>query len=130
MKGASNKHNIFYSTLADCNFISQPSKGKGKVGEDRRGRVPAAMKDIDSDFNIFFCKADPSLGEKTLKKLQADGTDANSVATDPMFVDPENGDFRFKPESPALKLGIASFDRSLVGLRTTATLDTKTDEVD
>ena len=119
MKGASNKHNIFYSSLADCNFISQPSKGKGKVGEDRRGRVPAAMRDIDSDFNIFFCKADPSLGDKTLKKLQADGTDAHSVETDPMFVDPENGDFRFKPESPALKLGITSFDMSLVGLRKT-----------
>ena len=118
MKGASNKHNVFYSSLADCDFISQPGKGKGKVGEDRRGRVPARMKDIDSDFNVFFCKADPSLGDTLLKKLQADGTDANSVEIDPMFVDPENGDFRFKPESPALKLGIAPFDMSQVGLRT------------
>ena len=129
MKGASNKHNIFYSSLADCNFISQPSKGKGKVGEDRRGRVPAAMRDIDSDFNVYFCKAEPSLGDTILKKLQADGTDANSLQVDPMFVDPENGDFRFKPESPAAKLGIAPFDRSLVGLRTTTKPTAKTNQL-
>ena len=76
------------------------------------------MKDIDSDHNIYFCKADPSLGEKTLEKLQHDGVDANSRAVDPLFVDPENGDFRFKPDSPALKMGIVPFDMSKVGLRT------------
>jgi len=32
-------------------------------------------------------------------------------------VDPENGDFRFKPNSPALKLGIVPFDMSKVGLQ-------------
>lgn len=116
MKGASNKRNIYYSTLADCTFISEPRAGKGNVGEDRRGRVPARMKDIDSDDNLYFCEADSSLGKKTLQKLQADGVDASSLSVDPMFVDPENGDFRFKPESPALKLGIAPFDMSTVGL--------------
>lgn len=116
MKGASNKRNIFYSSLADCTFISEPGGGKGKVGEDRRGRVPARMKDIDSDNNIYFCKADPNLANKVLAKLQSDGVDANSLVVDPMFVDPEKGDFRFKPESPALKLGIAPFDISKVGL--------------
>ncbi|QDT08270.1 right-handed parallel beta-helix repeat-containing protein [Planctomycetes bacterium K23_9] len=118
MKGASNKRNIFYSSLADCTFISEPGGGKGKVGEDRRGRVPARMKDIDSDDNIYFCKADSSLGEKTLEKLQRDGVDGRSLAVDPMFVDPENGDFSFKPDSPALKLGFVPIDLSEIGLRT------------
>ncbi len=117
MKGASNKRNIFYSTLADCTFISEPGGGSGNVDEDRRGRFPARMQDIDSDNNIYFCKADPSLGEKTLRKLQADGVDADSQVADPMFVDPENGDFRFRPGSPALKMGIVPFDMSAVGLR-------------
>ena len=116
MKGASNKRNIYYSSLADCDFISELGAGKGNVGEDRRGRVPARMKDIDSDDNIYFCKADNSLGEKRLEELQRDGVDENSLSVDPMFVDPENGDFRFKPGSPALKLGIAPFDISKVGL--------------
>ena len=53
-----------------------------------------------------------------LKKQHRDGVDANSLAVDPLFVDPENGDFRFKPGSPALKLGIVPIDLSKVGLRT------------
>ena len=117
MSGASNKQNIYYSTSSDCTFISEPGAGKGLVGEDRRGRVPARMKDIDSDRNIYFCKSAPSLGEKTLKKLQADGVDASSLSTDPMFVDPENGDFSFQPGSPALELGIVPIDVSKIGLR-------------
>ncbi|WP_411825224.1 right-handed parallel beta-helix repeat-containing protein [Luteolibacter sp. AS25] len=116
MDGAANQRNIYYSTGAECHFISEPGAGKGKVGEDSRGRVPARMKDIESDHNIYFSKADSSRGEATLKKLQADGVDANSLAVDPMFVDPENGDFRFKPGSPALKLGITPLDLSKVGL--------------
>jgi hypothetical protein len=34
-----------------------------------------------------------------------------------MFVDPEKGDFRLKPNSLALKLGFIPFDMSKVGLR-------------
>jgi len=36
-----------------------------------------------------------------------------------LFVDPENGDFRLKPDSPALKLGIVPIDLSKIGLRKT-----------
>jgi len=117
MAGASNKRNIYYSTKADCTFISEPGGGSGKVGEDRRGRVAARMKDIDSDYNIYYCKADNSRSDSVLKKLQGDGVDTNSRAVDPMFVDPENGDFRFKLESPALKMGIIPIDISQIGLR-------------
>jgi len=119
MTGASNKWNIFYSSLADCTFIPEPSSGRGNVDEDSRGREPARMKDIDSDDNIYYCKAERGLGEKTLEKLQSDGVDANSRAVDPMFVDPENGDFRFKAGSPALEMGIVPIDLSKVGLQST-----------
>jgi hypothetical protein len=116
MKGASNLRNIYYSTSADCEFISEPGNGKGNVDEDSRGRETARMADLDSDDNIYFCKAEASRGESVLKKLQRDGVDANSRVVDPMFVDPDNGDFRFKSGSPALKMGIAPFDLSKVGL--------------
>jgi hypothetical protein len=118
MAGASNKRNIYYSSLADCTFISEPGSGTGNVGEDRRGRVTARMADIDSDNNIYYCHAEPRLGEETLSRLQRGGVDANSLAVDPMFVDPENGDFSFRPGSPAMEMGIAPFDMSKVGLRT------------
>ena len=117
MNGASNKRNIYYSTLADCDFISEPAPGKRKVGEDSRGRVAARMKDMNSDRNIYFCKADNSLSKKVVSKLQSSGVDGNSQSLDPMFVDAEQGDFRFKPGSPALELGILPFDMSKVGLR-------------
>jgi len=119
MNGASNKRNIFYSSSPDCTFISEPGAGRGKVGEDRRGRVAARMKDIESDHNIYYCEADRSRSDNVLKKLQSDGVDANSRAVDPMFVDPANGDFRFKPGSPALEMGIVPIDLSKVGLRPT-----------
>ena len=68
--GASNLRNIFYSTEGGCTFISEPGAGKGNVGEDSRGRVTARMKDLDSDFNIYFCKADRSVGETVLKSCR------------------------------------------------------------
>ncbi|WP_146461776.1 right-handed parallel beta-helix repeat-containing protein [Rubripirellula tenax] len=129
MNGASNKRNIFYSSLADCTFITEPGSGKGKVGEDTRGRVTARMQDIDSDRNLYFCKADPSLGEDTLEKLQRDGVDINGRSVDPMFVDPDNGDFRLKPGSPALEIGIVPIDVSKIGLRTKQTVTTKVNPV-
>ncbi|WP_083194712.1 right-handed parallel beta-helix repeat-containing protein [Wenyingzhuangia fucanilytica] len=118
MNGASNKHNIFYSSLfSDPRFITQPKPGKGLVGEDSRGRVAATMKDVDSDFNIYFCKADNSVADKILELLQKeDGADVNSLSTDPLFIDPENGDFRFKPNSPAIKMGMIPIDISKIGL--------------
>ena len=51
-----------------------------------------------------------------LEKQRRDGADSRSRAVDPLFVDPENGDFRFKPESPALKMGIVPIDVSKAGL--------------
>jgi hypothetical protein len=57
------------------------------------------------------------LGKKTLEKQQRDGVDAHSLAVDPLFADPANGDFRLKAESPALKLGFVPIDVSRIGLR-------------
>ena len=74
-------------------------------------------KDADTDYNIYFCAGDPELGEKMLEKQQREGVDAHSLAIDPLFVDPANGDFRLRPESPALKLRFIPVDVSKIGLR-------------
>jgi len=119
MTGASIKRNILYSSSKECVFISELPPGKGRTTEDRRGRKLAKAKDADTDYNIYYCAADPELGKTMLERQQGDGIDAHSLAVDPLFVDPENGDFRLKPNSPALKLGFIPFNMSKVGLSKT-----------
>jgi len=52
----------------------------------------------------------------SLKEWRQLGFDQHSVFADPMFVDPENNDYRVKPESPALKLGFKNFPMDQFGL--------------
>jgi hypothetical protein len=111
------KRNIFYSTGKDTTFIDELAPGNRNKTEDSRGRALARAKDADTDFNIYYCEGNPALGKTMLDKQQADGVDANSLSVDPLFVDPEHGDFRLKPNSPALKLGFIPIDVSQVGLR-------------
>jgi len=44
------------------------------------------------------------------------GFDQHSIFGDPLFVDPENHDFRVRPESPALKVGFKNFEMGRWGL--------------
>ncbi|QNN23594.1 hypothetical protein HED60_15350 [Planctomycetales bacterium ZRK34] len=46
---------------------------------------------------------------------QQAGGDVHSVVADPMFVDAEQGDFRLKPNSPALKLGFEPIPFDKIG---------------
>jgi len=49
------------------------------------------------------------------KDWQAKGHDVDSLIADPLFVDAEHFDFRFKPGSPAAKLSIQPIDLTGVG---------------
>ncbi|TWT91238.1 right-handed parallel beta-helix repeat-containing protein [Neorhodopirellula pilleata] len=113
------ERNVFYSINKETVFIDELAPGNGRKTEDSRGRELARSKDAKTDLNIYYCAIDPELGRQVLEKQRADGVDANSRAVDPMFVDPENGDFRFMPGSPALEMGIVPIDLSQVGLRDT-----------
>jgi hypothetical protein len=117
LTGASIKRNIFYSFTEEGSFIDELPPGKKGSSEDRRGRALARVMDADADFNIYFCKPNPLKGQELIDINQKNGVDKNSKAIDPMFVDAENGDFRFKPDSPALKMGITPIDFSKIGLQ-------------
>jgi hypothetical protein len=71
--------------------------------------------------NLFYSGKD-RIECVTLSQYSAQGTASNpppnSVVADPLFVDLAKGDFRYRPDSPALKLGIQPIDISRVEIQT------------
>lgn len=116
MTGATIKRNIFYSSFEGCTFIDELPPARGRTTEDRRGRQRAMSKQADTDDNIYYCAANQSLGTEMLDKQQRDGVDVHSLAVDPLFVAAEDGDFRLRSDSPAMKLGFVPIDVSKAGL--------------
>lgn len=116
MTGATIKRNIFYSSNEVTDYINEMLPNSA-ASEDRRGRALARSKDADTDYNIYFSKQNKEQGPAMVKKQRANGVDVNSSSADPLFVDPENGDFTFQPGSPALEMGITPIDFSMIGLR-------------
>ena len=85
------------------------------------GRTQQAF--VECDYNLY---AQPGSEEpaisgldavQTLSQWQELGFDTHSIVSDPLFVDPDNGDYRLRPESPAFALGFQSIDISQVGPR-------------
>ena len=56
-----------------------------------------------------------SFGNLTLAEWQKKGHDRNSQIADPLFADPEKGDFTLRPGSPAPAIGFQPFDLKTAG---------------
>ena len=77
-----------------------------------------------SDHNLLFNRVDDryEIGGSAIDaplpfaEWQRMGYDVHSVTADPLFVDPENDDYRLKPESPALRLGFQPIDVHRIGI--------------
>ena len=86
------------------------------------GGTATLTSTFDMDWNLYFNPArkleEVKFGGGTWSEWQARGKDVHSLYADPLFVDPEHGDFRLKPESPAFALGFHPIDLSTVGPRT------------
>jgi hypothetical protein len=56
-------------------------------------------------------------GPMTFAEWQTTGQDKESRVADPLFIDPEKGDFRLRQRSPATQIGFEPWDFSTVGPR-------------
>jgi len=74
--------------------------------------------------NFIFENRDPAALEENIQSQQKRsfaewqklGKDRNSIVTDPLFIDPENLDFRFRSTRVARKIGFTPFDYSKAGV--------------
>jgi parallel beta-helix repeat protein len=64
------------------------------------------------DHNLYWHLGDRPIRYDTLswQEWQQKGMDRHSVIADPLFIAPEQGNFRLKPNSPALKIGFKPLD--------------------
>lgn len=71
------------------------------------------------DRNLYFQRSGKPLdfAGMNFKKWRKRGVDQNSLIADPKFRNPDRGDFRLKPDSPAARIGFQPFDLSTVGPR-------------
>ncbi|MEO6182441.1 MAG: right-handed parallel beta-helix repeat-containing protein [Verrucomicrobiota bacterium] len=75
------------------------------------------FSETQTDFNLYWHVSNPIWADQHLETSRAEGAEKHSLVADPLFRDPDEGDFRFKSGSPAAKLGIQPLDLRKVGLR-------------
>jgi hypothetical protein len=94
--------------------LYKEGKAVGDYGSQRCGRNVCQFDD-----NLYWnASGKPVLfGKNSLAEWQAMGQDKNSVVADPLFVNPDNGDFRLREGSPAAQIGFEPWDLSKVGPR-------------
>ena len=69
------------------------------------------------DYNLYY-RADGKpvrFANWSLEGWQKRGQDVHAIVADPLFADPEHGDFTLKPASPATQIGFRPIDLSHVG---------------
>jgi hypothetical protein len=108
IEGARIMHNIIWSPRADYWPIVEHKSFSTGAGD--------RLKDTKTDFNLFWCPADPQWGQRHIDEQRRHGVELRSLSADPMFVDVAHGDLRLRPESPARALGIETWDISTAGL--------------
>ena len=76
-------------------------------------RMPSeTAKGKRMDGNLYYA-ANPQIKDRYLQF----GWDVNSIVADPMFIDPESGDFRVAEGSPALQIGFKNFPMDQFGVK-------------
>jgi hypothetical protein len=107
-EGARIQRNIVWSPRAD--YLPIIEYRSFSTGAGNR------LADTDTDYNLYWCPADPRWGQRHIDEQNPFGAELHSLSADPMFVDVPKGDLRLQPNSPASTLGIPIWNTSSAGL--------------
>ena len=91
---------------SDCNLFWGTGDNQRRIrisGDKTMSQM--AMVSVESD------------AEMPLERWREFGHDANSVLADPLFTDPEDGNFELAEQSPARRIGFEPIDMSKMGIR-------------
>ena len=91
-----------------------------EAGTYTGGGANGPNDNLPADGNVYWCAGGPVKGDgfhrSTWEAWRKGGQDASGAISDPLFVDPANGDWTLRPESPALKAGFKPFDWRQAGV--------------
>ncbi len=100
-------------------IVSHPDGGKAHNeryrGADNGGNPKPKLEETEMDSNLYYHPTDSHWMDEHLAEMRAVGNEHASLVGDPLFKDPANGDFGFKEDSPALKIGIEPLDTTKMG---------------
>ena len=100
-------------------IISHPDGGIANNERPRIGQTKNLpnIEETEMDYNLYYHPTDAHWMDAHFARMRKLGLEQNSIFADPMFIDPENGNFGFKEGSPAIALGIEALDVSQMGLK-------------
>jgi len=90
------KHNIVYGAYRPA------AMQRALAPDDKWGK--------ELDYNLF------ATNQEDMEKFKVNGCDSNSIVGDPLFVNPSEGDFRVKENSPALEISFQNFPMDKFGV--------------
>ena len=99
-----------------CHYVAE---GNIVYGGDNPRMLDGPWKNNDWQLgrNVYWSiGGEPTFAGLDFAAWQAHAKDQGSMVADPQFVDPENHDFRLRPDSPALQLGFRPIDIGRAGL--------------
>lgn len=108
VSGSIVKHNIIIPHPDGGNAHGERPLARSEDGDPN-------ILETKMDSNLYFNPADSDWMNAHFQRTRAAGLEEASLFADPLFTDPESGDFSFKPGSPALDLGIEELDAAKMG---------------
>ncbi|MEQ8556525.1 MAG: right-handed parallel beta-helix repeat-containing protein [Cyclobacteriaceae bacterium] len=100
-------------------IVAHPDGGNAYAERARRNQttgIPNLME-TKMDSNLYYHPTNPNWMDAHFARTREAGLERASRFSDPMFIDPDNGDFGFKEGSPAVELGIEKLDVSKMGMK-------------